>query len=377
MRLKGALKIDLPSEETYKVPGRIGGFFGKKTKPSGEERVVASVLSTIDQFIDGFEKSKINNAIILKIDDTLIYNDTEMVEDDVHRMIIALDDHRLILDDHFKMIHLVMEHKCNGIHYIFDVKIRGNVKKGEEEVYIVISGRVEELSQKEGEDAKAFRNRIKEISGTKGFFDGYKAQFDGFLEDVLENLKLSSFAVGASVEYTEIGIVKPKRESIKDMGKGGFKNRKPVFRNDSPTVNSPGYYHDPYSYYYYNPMDTFVTILLMNSLLCHTAYAYPPDTAIYNSGGQQIAEAGGIDDVQDQLSDVSDLATEGAADAIDTGSMDDIDMDSYDDVADMSSDAGAFDSGDSGYFDDGGAGYDDGGSSCSSCSSCASCSSCS
>ena len=116
MRLKGVLKLDLPSEETYKEPGKIGQFFKKKAKATGDERVVASVLTSIDHFIYGFDKSGINNAIVLKVDDTVIYNDTEMVEDDVYRMIAALDDQKYILDDSFKMIHLVMEHKENGIH---------------------------------------------------------------------------------------------------------------------------------------------------------------------------------------------------------------------------------------------------------------------
>lgn len=130
MRFKAVIKIDLPGFMIYDRRGKIARFFGRDKKPSGEMRVLADTFTLIDQFISGFKRMEITNAIALKVDHKLIYNDTQDREDDVQKLISALDQHQYILDEKFEHLQLAMECKKDGIHYVFDAQVKGREKVG-------------------------------------------------------------------------------------------------------------------------------------------------------------------------------------------------------------------------------------------------------
>ncbi len=139
MRFKASLVLDLPSAQVYKQPGAISKFFGAQPKPVGEERVFGSTLSVLDCFVAAYQQMNIRNVVALKVDQNPIYLDNAMVDDDFNAMIEAINGQRHLLADHFRIIHLVVEHETGGIHYVLDTKIRGQVATGQEEVQVVIT----------------------------------------------------------------------------------------------------------------------------------------------------------------------------------------------------------------------------------------------
>ena len=89
----------------------------------------------------------------------MIYNDTRDKKNDINDMISALDRCRDIIEEKFTLLQIAMEYRKSGIHYIFDTQVRGRVEKDTEEVHIAVSGKIEELAQKEGEAPGDHRKR--------------------------------------------------------------------------------------------------------------------------------------------------------------------------------------------------------------------------
>ncbi len=399
MRLKAALKLDLPSQEICTQPGAFARFFGAQPRPTGQERVFGSALAVLDCFVAAFHAMGVRNVIALKIDQTPIYLDNAMVDDDFNAMVGAINSMRSVLDHNFKVIHLVLEHSDGGIHYVLDTKIRGQVPVGDEEVYIVISGKIEALNPVPNETAPEFRVRIRNVINSPGFFESYRQQFQTSIENILDRLKLQTNAAGGRVEYAELGVTRPTKNTVSHVAGQKFGAHQRSFRGGAVTRGAVGYDHDPYSYYYFNPFDTLVNLLIIDALLSHTAVGLPGDALIYNFDGQPLGDAAHVDDLQQSLGDVTAIASEQAFDGFEQGTiLTDpnlaSEMGGYGSDNEVVAPAGGeagFDTGDAGFFDDPGpdtsatscactesscSSSSCSASSCSSCSSCASCSSC-
>ena len=201
MRLKAVIKIDLPSYLVYKKRGALAMFFGSRVRPLGETRVLADTFTLIDQFIHGFRGIGITNAIALKIDHRVIYKDTREREDDIGRMISAIDRYRDIIDEEFELLQIAMECRRTGIRYVFDTQVRGTLESAKEGVHIAVSGKIEELDQKDGESHQKHRMRLKTLMADDHFVEGYQLQFKIFLEDIFPKLKMHTNAVGGAVQF--------------------------------------------------------------------------------------------------------------------------------------------------------------------------------
>jgi hypothetical protein len=218
MRFKAVIKIDLPGFMIYDSLGKIARFFGRGKRSTGEMRLLADTFTLIDQFISGFKSMGITNAIALKIDHKMIYNDTKDREDDVEQLVAALDQHQYILDETFEHLQLAMECRRDGIHYVFDTQVKGKEKVGKEEVAIAVSGKPVEFNKKKGETPEKYRNRFKRLIGDQNLIESYEIQFKHFLEDVVQKLKIYLNAISAKIDYWETpgkpaGRMIPKRKT--------------------------------------------------------------------------------------------------------------------------------------------------------------------
>ena len=203
MRFKAIIKIDLPGFMIYDSRGKIAEFFGIGNRSTGEMRLLVDTFTLIDQFISAFKSMGITNAIALKIDHKLIYNDTKDREDDVAQLVAALDQHQYILKETFEYLQLAMECRRDGIHYVFDTQVKGKVKVGKEEVAIAVSGKPLEFNKKKGETTEKYRNRFKRLMSDQPVIESYEIQFKHFLEDVLQKLKIYLNALSAQIDYWE------------------------------------------------------------------------------------------------------------------------------------------------------------------------------
>jgi hypothetical protein len=216
MRLEAVMRIDLPSSMICERAGALARFFGASKKATGETRVLADTFTLVDQFIEGFRSMGITNAIALKIDDKMIYRDTREREDDVDRMIAALDRNRELIDDKFHLLQLAMECRREGIRYIFDTQVRAHVKLDKDEVQIAVSGKIEELGQHDGESPGDHRERVRRLVNDKHFKESYDLQFKLFLDDVLQKLRIHTNAMSGRIDHTaqsakETGTARPRQ----------------------------------------------------------------------------------------------------------------------------------------------------------------------
>lgn len=206
MRLKAVIRVDLPSYMVYEEPGALERFFGVSKKSTGETRVLADSFTLVDQLINGFKSIGITNAIALKVDNKMVYKDAHEREDDVEKMISALDRNRYIISERFELLQMAMECKREGIQYIFDTQVRAHVKLGKEEVHIAVSGKIQELDRKGDESPRDHRERIRKLLADDHFIDSYRLQFKLFLEDVLQKLKINTNAISATIQYMLPGL---------------------------------------------------------------------------------------------------------------------------------------------------------------------------
>jgi len=278
-----------------------------------------------------------------------------------------------------------MEHEAAGIHYVMDTKIRGHVSQGEEEVYVVVSGKIGVLNPLPQEAAAAYRKRIRDVMITPGVMACYQQQFSGAVAHILQQLQQYTGALSAGVEYVEMGVTRPSKDSLRQLGRQSFRQQSVAFRGAPVTSSAAGYYHDPYSYYYYNPYDAYMDIVIIDALLSQSAPGLPPDTVLYNYNGHSLGQAAHVEAYQDQLTDVGQFASDEAVAKLESGELGQEEYLAGYGGEDLAQE-GSFDAGDAGYFDGStdaktgescSAASSCSSSSCSSGSSCSSCSSCS
>ncbi|MFC1859101.1 hypothetical protein ACFL9U_13920 [Thermodesulfobacteriota bacterium] len=216
MRFKAIIKIDLPGYVIYEKTGKLARFFGIFKKPTGEMRVLADTFTLLDQLINGFKSVGITNAIALKVDHKMLFNDTRDRKDDVDQMIAALDRNRYVINENFELLQIAMECRKNEIHYIFDTQVSGRTSSGKEEVCIAVSGKIGELDLKNGESSAEHRTRVKKLMDDDQFTGSYDLLFRHFLEDVLQKLKIYLDAISGRIEHLSTGIRPERKRHIRN-----------------------------------------------------------------------------------------------------------------------------------------------------------------
>jgi hypothetical protein len=318
MRFKAALQIDLPSEQVFEHQGTLSKIFGAKATPTGDERVVGSTLAVIDRFVRAYQAMGISNVIALKVDQKTIYLDNAMVEDDLRQMVDALEANRGVLSETFDFIHLVVEHDVAGIHYVFDTKVRGQVTMGAEEVYVVISGKIDALNPTPGETAAAYDGRLRKLLSMPGFLASTKLLFERKVKEFRDQLKVQTGASEAVMDHLEVGLVRPSRRSVLELASVPFGQHEITFRHRGIVDDGVTYFHDPYSVYYRNPFDTLTNLVFLSALIDHSTAELPIATVLYNHDGSVLGIASHLHIFQDRLADVPVLASARAVAALDT-----------------------------------------------------------
>jgi len=321
MRFKVALELDLPSQEVFDKPGTLSRILGAKATATGTERVVGSTMAVIDCFVRAYQAIGINNIIALEIDGKPIYLDNAMVADDLQHLAAALQAHKHVLTDAFEYIHLVLELPAAGIHYVIDTKIRGKVQMGHEEVYIVVAGKLDALNPGARETAVTYRERVRQLLGTPDILDRFKIQFRDRVRNMLQQLKTYTNASEGKLDFLELGVVRPSRKSLHALISKPFSQQWLSFRNEGLAGENAAYYHDPYSYYYHNPFDTFVNLVVIDALIDGTATHVPIDMVIYNHDGSTFGIADHVETYRNRVVDIPPVASAQAAASIDTGQM--------------------------------------------------------
>jgi hypothetical protein len=343
--LHARLTVDLPSVETLRRMSPIEwlqALFGKHFDlHSGEEDLTIGALALVQALYNACRKIGVTNAIALLVDKKVLYADAREVENDLALILRAAERSRL-LRQRFKEMRLALEHRERGLHTIIDIKIQSHVRRGEAEMEMILSSRLEHLRIAAGETAAAYAARIRAFGQAPEAAEEYRQRLETLQERLAAALRAA--LPGAVIHLTpaQMRLTWPEARQIgrfrrlrfgADVCKSGYR---PVL-----TRQQRGVYSDPYYHYYYDPYDDLTNWLLLDTLLHQRTWpsphwhivpsdgsdAYVPDNtahvasawtsaAVYfdDMGNLQVDEA--IPDLRDAAETVEQQSAWGGADLV-------------------------------------------------------------
>lgn len=336
MKLYGAIALHVAAEDILRAPRFFEkikrAFGGKPDLRTGRMRASLEATAVVEATRDALRKVGVTNAVSLVIDDTVLFHDREGHPDDLGDLFLAFHDNDSVFGQGFRELRLAVEHHEAGLHVVLEIQARPEHPKNAAAARMLISGRIEALTPKPGEDAESYRTRAEPVATNPKALETYRMQFSAFVDRVRDALAGAMPTARVEVEVAEPRIVRPDTK---------VEPQPPAARN-----------YDPYDHYYYSPGLAMADIFLWTAMFSMMS---PPHYVVVDGGNHY---QGHTDDsgIQDGPTD-----TAPAADA-DAGSWwDDTsgDTGSSDAGADTASDVGG-DSGGS-WWDDAGGGGDGGG----------------
>ena len=374
MRLNTKLDIYLSGETIKRKPNfwdNLKSHFTEVDLSTKEAKITVGSMGIISQFEDAFKTQNIKNAMMLSVDEQILFHDKKSEDNDLDFLVTSLVEHIRIFSEDFKKMDLVMEHYHAGLHMILDTRISKKYRKNESPVQVYISAQIQELRPAPDESQEDFQERVKNLVSDKGFFERYQAVFNAFIDDLVKNIQVNLRALNINIQEPTIRVIKPNKEKVKELVGKNPKNEKARIRSKEELKNTNEYY-DPYDRYYYDPLGTVASVLIIGTLI-NSAFLFSPPVGVYGMDGGHISDASDIQDNLDSFSDIEGLAdedlsnlSESAAEDFEEVNLDDIDTDDSDFDSDSDSFGSNNDGDDSGFFgggDDGGffGGGDDGG----------------
>jgi hypothetical protein len=253
MKLYGTIAIYVHAEDILRTPRFWDklkrAFGGKPDLRTGHQRASLEATAIVEASRDALRKLGATNAVALVIDNTVLFHDRDGKPDDLGDLFLAFHDNSSVFGEGFDELRLAVEHHEAGLHLVMELQARSEHPKGVPALRLVISGRIEALTPRAGEDAEAYRKRAEPIALDTKALELYRAQFTAFVERVRDALAAGMPTARVEVETAEPRIVRPDPNA-----------------KQPPPVSPDDRNYDPYLYYYPSPM-FFVADALMWSAL--------------------------------------------------------------------------------------------------------------
>ena len=284
MKLYGSIALRVKGEEILRRPGLLdkmkGWFGGTPDLRTGKLRASLEAAAVIDAARAALRKLGITNAVSLVIDDVVLFQDRDGREDDLVDLFIAFSENASVLGGGFRVLRLAVEHAEAGLHLVIELQARTEYPKDEPSMRAVVSGRIQELEPKSGEDADTYRRRVEPLTRDPALIEVHRRQFEDFVSRVRDALQAGLPEAQAEISAAQARVEKP--------------SKRPSKKEPSPT--SPGY--DPYHYYYPHPLDSMLSMMMWTSIF---SMAMRPDVVVVNESGDELGHAGdaGMDSADD------------------------------------------------------------------------------
>ncbi len=336
MKLYGAIAVHVAAEDILRAPRFFEkikrAFGGKPDLRTGRVRAALEATAVVEATRDALRKVGVSNAVSLVIDDTVLFHDREGHSDDLGDLFLAFHDNESVFGQGFRELRLAVEHHEAGLHIVLEIQARPEHAKNAPAARMLISGRIEALTPKPGEDAESYRKRAEPVATDAKALEVYRMQFTAFVDRVRDALSAAMPTGRVEVEVAEPRIVRPGTK---------VEPQPPDARN-----------YDPYDHHYYSPTYAMADIFLWTAMFSMMS---PPHYVVVDGGNHH---QGHTDDpgIQEGPTDTAP-ATDADADADAGGTADsaadaDVGGDSggswWDDAG---GDGGGFDGGDFGGFD--------------------------
>lgn len=291
---------------------------------TGELTLAGNALATVEQVQQAFAVAKITNAVSLVVDRDIVFQDLENRDNDADMLARAARASAGRLSQPFDVVRIVFEHEKAGLHSLIEATVRGKYKQTEAAVTVAIGSRITELRPQEDEDMEVAKERIGKALGNTNLVPTYKAVLDELVGRM--ETALSRVFAGARIEvdHADVQVVKPSRDDVQALADGATL-RDASLR--STPYYSPGFrygaYYDPWGTYYYDPMDTFVNLMVLDAIMSprhHWGYgpgylgsswsSYGAPVTIINYNGHPYGTADHIDSFSNQMGDIGGVVNQ-------------------------------------------------------------------
>jgi hypothetical protein len=280
MKLYGAIAIHVHAEDILRAP-RIWdkikrAFGGKPDLRTGHQRASLEATAIVEAARDALRRLGATNAISLVIDNTVLYQDREGRPDDLGDLFLAFHDNSSVFGEGFDELRLAVEHHEAGLHVVMELQARSEHPVGTPAIRLVISGRIEALTPRSGEDAETYRKRVEPIAGDTRAIEVYRAQLTAFVDRVRDELAAAMPTARVEVERAEPRIVRPE----------------PGAKPEAPNPDASNY--DPYLYWYPSPTWAVADAIMWSALF---SAAMPPHVVVvdHHNHVQGFADDPGIE----------------------------------------------------------------------------------
>ncbi|HEY5921416.1 MAG TPA: hypothetical protein VIV11_07085 [Kofleriaceae bacterium] len=253
MKLYGTIAIHVHAEDILRTPKFWDklkrAFGGKPDLRTGHQRASLEATAIVEAARDALRNLGATNAISLVVDNTVLFHDRDGKPDDLGDLFLAFHDNSSVFGEGFDELRLAVEHHEAGLHVVIELQARSEHPKGTPAMRVVISGRIEALTPRPGEDAEAYRKRAEPIAGDTKALELYRAQFTAFAERVRNALAATMPTARVEIEKAEPRIVRPN-PNAKDAAP-----EPPDSRN-----------YDPFLYYYPSPLYFTMDMLMWSAM---------------------------------------------------------------------------------------------------------------
>ncbi len=240
MKLYGIIAVHVQAADILRAPRFLdkvrSAFGGKPDLRTGKMRAAIEATAIVEATRDALRRVGATNAISLMIDNVVLFQDRDGTPDDLGDLLLAFDENSSVFGQGFTELRLAVEHHEAGLHLVLEIQGRTEHARGVPAVRILISGRIEALTPRPGEDAEAYRKRAEPIATDPKALEMFRVQFDGFVARVRDAIAAAMPTARAEIEVAEARVVRPDAKATEE-----------------PQQPSARYY-DPYAAYYPSPM---------------------------------------------------------------------------------------------------------------------------
>jgi hypothetical protein len=213
MKLYGAIAVHVDAVDVVRAPKffeKVQRVFGRSPDlRTGKQHSAIEAAALIDATRDAFRRVGATNAISLVVDNTVLFHDRDAKPDDLGDLFLAFHDNASVFGEQFEELRLAIEHHEAGLHVVLEAQARPVHARGVPPIRVVISGRVEALTPKPGEDADAYRSRVEPIATDRNALETYRVQFEAFVQRVRDAIATAMPTARVEVESAEARIVRP------------------------------------------------------------------------------------------------------------------------------------------------------------------------
>jgi hypothetical protein len=257
---RAKIRVDLPSElppPPKPVQGLVRWLLGRVRAPDADfENLIVCGLTVLERTLNALEASGFDDIISIVVDGRPAYVD---VENKLATLGEALDGvvRCGAVREGFGVLRLTASAICGGegdrLRVLADVRIRSRVPEGEEELEILMAGRIGSLDIRAEERPREYARRVRAWVRDPKALDAAKATFDGRVDALSQALDRCVSGARAIREPTKIRVIVPGARQVGRLRYLTFGSAlRDIVVQALPSHERSGAYDDPFYRHLYS-----------------------------------------------------------------------------------------------------------------------------